>query len=212
MNAQRFLNKLLIAGGLSFALGAGAPVAAQTDTMAGADPCQGQTNCTYSKPLLAKITGVTAATKNNSHLVTVRVTFQNRGDAPLILNYKERTGEMIDELGERYIVDWRHDDAVQGMPVSTRKSASSVFSLAPGESRTASFRYQRYVGRNVPPGTVFQPSLTIEQYKLQSADRLQLERDYLLSFGAASAGPLSAQGGDELKKVVEGLGKLFKKQ
>jgi hypothetical protein len=156
--------------------------------------------------VLAKLVGVqSAAPAGNNHLVTVRIAFQNIGPAPLILNYKESTGDMLDERGEKYIVDSRYRESVQGIPVSTRTRASSQFTLQPGESRTAAFIYRRFVG-NVPAGTVFSPSLAVEQYELQASNQLKLEREYALSFGEVRGGA----GLQNLNDAVKGLRELFK--
>lgn len=172
------------------------------------DPCTGIANCTASGALLAKVVGVqSAAPKGTNHEVTVRISFQNLGSAPMILNYKTDTGEMIDERGEKYIVDSRYRNSVQGMPVSTRTSASSQFTLRPGEARTAAFIFRRYVGR-VPAGTVFSPAVAVEQYALLPSNQLQLEREYALSFGEVRGGVSAEALGDAIKR----FGNLFKKK
>jgi hypothetical protein len=164
-------------------------------------------NCASSGTVLAKVVGVSsAAPKGNNHEVTVRVAFQNLGNLPVILNYKQETGTMLDERGEKYTVDSR-SQSVQGIPVSTRDRASSQFTLRPGESRTAAFVYRRYVG-NVPAGTVFSPSLAVEQYELLASNQLRLEREHSLDFGQVRGGGGSANVADAIK----GLGDLLKKK
>ncbi len=206
-------------GGASRAAGPLADGAAAAPTSAAAgrampagDPCLGAVNCTASGPVLAKVVGVqSAAPTGNNHQVTVRIAFQNLGAVPLILNYKAGTGEMLDERGEKYIVDSRYRESVQGMPVSTRTSASSQFTLNPGESRVASFIYRRFVGK-VPAGRVFSPSIAVEQYELQASNQLKLEREYALGFGEVRGGA-SLQNLDQvqdLTEAVKGLRELFK--
>ncbi len=147
-----------------------------------ADPCAGQPNCTRSGPLLARVVGAAPSTRGSYHHVAMRIAFQNLGSTPLILNYKTDTGQAIDDRGQQYDVDSRDRNSVQGMPVSTRNSASSQFTLGPGESRTASFDFRRYTGR-VPAGTVLSPSIAVEQYALLASNQLKLEREYALGFG-----------------------------
>jgi len=174
------------------------------------DPCAGVPNCTASGAVLAKVVGVqSAAPAGNNHLVTVRIAFQNLGAEPMILNYKESTGEMLDERGEQYTVDSRYNDSVQGMPVSTRFKASSQFALRPGESRTAAFIFRRYVGR-VPAGTSFSPSIAVEQYALLPSNQLQLQREYSLSFGTLQGG--AAAQIQNLGEALKGLSDLLKKR
>lgn len=194
---------------------AGAAPAAAT---AGSDACAGAPHCTINGPVLARVVGVApAAPKGNNQQVTVRIAFQNLADAPMILNYKQDTGIMLDEKGERYIIDSRYRESVQGMPVSTRERASSQFTLAAGESRTAAFIFRRYVGR-VPPGTVFAPQLAVEQYQLLPSNQLQLVREYALGFSDLRGGGFGGVAGDaatdlqQLGNAINALGELFKKR
>jgi hypothetical protein len=191
------------------ALGAGAAVGGGTAPASGAvasggDPCLGATNCASSGPVLAKVVGVSSgAPKGNNHEVTVRVALQNLGAEPLILNYKQGTGTMLDERGEQYVVDSRRE-AVQGIPVATRERASSQFALRPGESRTVAFVFRRFVGK-VPPGTVFSPSLAVEQYELLASNQLRLQREHALSFGEVRSGANPVE-------ALKSLGELFRKK
>lgn len=170
------------------------------------DPCAGAANCTASGPLAARIVGVlSAAPKGNNHEVTVRIAFQNHGSEPMILNYKQDTGAMLDERGQKYIVDSRYRESVQGMPIATRDRAGSQFMLQPGESRTAAFVFRRFVGK-VPAGTVFTPSLAVEQYVLLPSGQLQRVREYALGFGEARGGADLRQ----LGEAVKGLGNLLR--
>jgi hypothetical protein len=147
-----------------------------------ADPCAGHTHCTASGPVLARVLGATPSTRGSYHHVAMRISFQNIGDSPLVLNYKQDTGQAIDERGQQYDVDSRDRNSVQGIPVSTPRRASSQFTLRPGESRTAHFDFRRYTG-NVPAGSVLSPSIAVEQYELLASNQLKLQREYALGFG-----------------------------
>ncbi|MBX3603378.1 MAG: hypothetical protein KIS83_14805 [Rubrivivax sp.] len=184
----------------------GAPAAPPTAAAPAGDACAGVANCTASGPVAARIVGVaSAAPKGNNHEVTVRIAFQNLGSEPMILNYKQDTGVMLDERGEKYIVDWRYRESVQGMPVATRDKASSQFTLQPGESRTAAFVFRRFVGK-VPAGTLFAPTLAVEQYVLLPSNQLQRVREYSLGFGEVRGGADLRQ----LGEAVKGLGNLLR--
>jgi hypothetical protein len=182
-----------------------ARIAAPAPPAPAGDPCAGVAHCTASGPVLAKIVGATPSTKGNNHHVTMRIAFQNLGSTPLILTYKYNTGHAIDEHGQRYDVDSRDRTSVQGIPVSTRDRASSQFTLAPGESRTASFDFRRFTGK-VPAGTVLSPSIAVEQYELLPSNQLKLQREYALGFGEVRGGADPRQLGNALKD----LGKLLR--
>ena len=97
-------------------------------------------------------------------------------------------------------------ESVRGMPVATRQSASSQFTLAPGEARQAAFDFRRFTGR-VPAGQRLRPSLAVEQYELLPSGQLQLQREYALSFGEVGAGVALGPPGDALKRLGEVLRK-----
>ncbi|HEY0953304.1 MAG TPA: hypothetical protein VGE36_01010 [Roseateles sp.] len=182
-----------------------APKAAEPHAPPASDACQGLAHCATSGPVLARLVGATPSTRGNYHHVTLRIAFQNQGATPLILNYKQNTGQAIDERGERYAVD-TYREAVQGMPMATRQRASSQFTLAPGESRTAAFDFRRFTGK-VPAGSVLTPSIAVEQYELLPANQLQLVREHALSFGSVPAGGSlqPQQLGDALRNLGEAL-------
>jgi hypothetical protein len=175
----------------------------------GIDPCQGIAQCVANGPLMARVERLQAeAVQGNNQGVIVRIAFRNLADVPMILNYKQSTGSMLDEHGQRYIVDSRRATDVQGMPVSTPSRASSQFTLAPGQSRSATFRYTRFVGRT-PVGSSYAPELAVEQYELLPSNQLRLVREYALAFApqrAGSGGATTPQDlGDALKQLRDQL-------
>jgi hypothetical protein len=187
-----------------------APGAQAATTAAPADACQGLPHCVVNGPLAARVERLAAeAVKGNNQGIVVTVALRNLSSAPMILTYKKDTGEMLDELGQRYTVDSRRKTDVQGIPVSTRSSASSQFTLAPGESRRAQFRYTRFVGKT-RLGNSFTPALALEQYELLPSNQLRLVREVALDFGAVAAGGGPAGGAADVQQLLQGLGKLFK--
>lgn len=174
--------------------------AAQAQT----DPCAGLRNCAVDDAVRANVTGITSVNERGVQKITVRISFTNLGKTPLILNYKRGSGKMADEHGQAYRIYWSETDtgAVVGIPVSTRNKASSQFTLAPGASRAASFRYDRHAGKTAL-GTVFEPSLAVEQYELLPSNQLRLAGEYALYFGQVHAG------GSDAGKAVNSLRKLL---
>lgn len=173
----------------------------------GADACQGQPPCVTSGPLAARLERLAPeAVKANHQGIVATVAFHNRSDRPLILTYKADSGALLDELGQRYTVDSRRRTDVQGIPVSTRDRASSQFTLAPGETRRALFRYTRFVG-NSRVGMRFTPTLAVEQYELLPSNQLRLVREHALDFGTVAGG-----GAPGVPQAVELLEQLLKKR
>lgn len=171
------------------------------------DPCSGASHCVSSGPLTAQVERlVPEAVKGSNQGIVVTVAFRNLSDAPMILNYRRDSGTLLDEHGQRYTVDSRRRTDVQGMPESTRERASSQFTLAPGETRRAQFRYTRYMGRS-RPGTQFSPSLAVEQYELLPSQQLRLTREHALDFGPVAAG--GAGSAANLGPAIDALGRLL---
>ncbi|MFT4267100.1 MAG: hypothetical protein QM586_07750 [Xenophilus sp.] len=169
-----------------------------------ADPCAGLRNCAVDNAVRANVTGVTSVNERGVQKITVRISFSNLGTTPLILNYKRGSGKMADEHGQAYRIYWSETDtgAVTGIPVSTRNKASSQFTLAPGASRAAAFRYERHAGKTAQ-GTVFEPSLAVEQYDLLPSRQLRLAGEHALYFGQVRAG------GSDAARTVNSLRKLL---
>lgn len=192
----------------------GAPVAvnvasASGDVASGAadgDACGGNPACKVSGPVVATLTRLQPeAVQGNNQGIVVSVNFRNTSNAPMILNYKVDTGTLLDEHGQRYTVDSRRKTDVQGIPVATRNSASSQFQLAPGEARSANFRYTRFVGKT-PVGNTFSADLAVEQYELLPSNQLKLVREHAFNFPAQRAG-----GAQDIGRALKELGNLFKK-
>lgn len=199
--------------GLRDGVAAARPAAAAANGGAApGDACQGRPGCVVNGALAAHVERLAPeAVKGNNQGIVVGVVFHNRSAEPMILNYKQDTGVMLDELGQRYTVDSRRRSDVQGIPVSTRERASSQFTLAPGESRRAQFRYTRFVGKT-RIGTRFTPSLAVEQYELLPSNQLRLQREYALDFGAqGAAGGGMAAGTAEVQQLLDTLGGLLKR-
>lgn len=172
-----------------------------------ADACGGAPNCKQSSGVTATLVRlVPESVKANNQGINVTIEFRNVSNAPLILNYKESSGHMVDELGQRYSVDSRRKTDVTGIPVSTRQRASSAFALAPGESGMASFRYTRFVGKT-QVGRSFTPDLVVEQYELLPSNQLKLIREHAFNFPAQTGG---AGAPADLQRALQGLGELLK--
>lgn len=193
--------------GVPLAQAQGAAPAGTAAASAPADACGGAPNCKQSGGVAATLMRLAPeAVKANNQGINVTVEFRNVSNAPLILNYKQSSGHMVDEFGQRYSVDSRRKTDVAGIPVSTRQSASSAFALAPGESRAASFRYTRFVGKT-QVGRSFTPDLVVEQYELLPSNQLKLVREHAFSFPAQTG---AAGAPADLQRALQGLGELFK--
>lgn len=179
-----------------------------------ADPCADLPRCHAAGPILAEAMQVSASQTGSNHHVQVRVRFRNLGNQPLILAYQQSSGRMLDELGQAYTLDWRYDADVAGIGQVSRNKADPQFVLSPGESRTASFTFRRYVGKT-RIGTVYSPDLVIEQLEVLPSQQVRSVREYAIGFTGLGSSQVPAQVqevGDSLQQLGEGIRSIFKKK
>lgn len=196
--------------------GAQAPAVASTTpaaigtAMSSSDPCAGNTRCRSAGPVVAEVTQLTTSTQGNNHLVRVGLKLRNASDQQLILGYVTDSGVMVDNYGNRYIVDSRSNSNVQGIGQVSRSKADPQFVLNPGESRNAVLQYSRYIGKTAI-GTVFAPDLALKQLEILPSQQIREVREYSLSFSDVTAGG-AASVDDAARQLSDGLKSLFKKK
>ncbi len=190
------------------------PAATSAAIATTADPCAGNARCYATGPFVAEIVQLASAQpQGNNHAVRVNVRLRNLSNQPLILAYQQNSGTMLDNYGQRYTVDWRDNANVSGIGQSSRQKADPQFVLSPGEARTATFNYTRYVGKTAV-GTVFSPDLVFEQLEILPSNQIRSVRDYNVSFVniAAGGGGEVQSVNDAARQLSEGLKSIFKKK
>lgn len=178
--------------------------------VAGSDPCAGNSRCRNAGPFIAEVSQVTTSTGRNQHLVRIGLKLRNASDQPLILGYVTNSGVMVDNYGNRYVVDWRSNDNVQGIGQVSRSKADPQFVLNPGESRSAVLQYSRYVGKTAI-GTVFAPDLALKQLEILPSQQIREVREFSLSFADVTAGGMASVD-DAARQLSDGLKSLFRKK
>lgn len=179
------------------------------------DPCGGRPGCVAAGPFIAEVAQVASEQpQKNNHRVRVAVRFRNVSNQPVILAYQQRSGKMLDNYGQPYTVDWRYNEHVSGIGQTSRQKADPHFALSPGESRTASFTYSRYVGKSAV-GTVFSPEIVVEQLEILPSQQIRSVREYALAFSNLSNGTAAGEAINDLneagRKLGEGLRSIFKR-
>jgi hypothetical protein len=192
---------------------AGQPVAAGTGAgeVASAS-CGTAAHCYDAGPFTVRVvrfTGSRLADNTGDHMIDVSLRVTNVSGAPIVLGYQAQSGSIIDDLGNRYY--WGRagtvDNSATGIGTVTGRSADPQFSLAPGQSRDASFRLRRYrTGRNAL-GTAFAYSLALEQLEILPGNQVRAAREYSVSFDQLAAGAP----GDATRVVSDEAGKLGQK-
>ena len=193
-----------------------APTPTPSAAAAAIDACGTLPNCYSAGPFTAQVARVTGSRLGNNtgdHMLQIVVRVRNVTTRPLVLGYKASTSLAIDNYGNRYY--WgragTHDVSASGIGTVARNSADPQFTLAPGESRDATFALRRFgTGRNAI-GSSFNYSLALEQLEILPGNQLRSVREFSLNFddiSAAAPAAASQQVNDEVGKLGQ---KLFDK-
>jgi len=188
------------------------PVAVAAAALPATDPCGAAPHCYGAGPFtaqVARLTGSRAANNTGDHLLQVVLRVRNVSAQPVVLGYRAASGLVIDNYGNRYY--WgragTHDVSASGIGVVTGSTADAQFSLAPGESRDATFQLRRFnTGRNAI-GTAFNYSLALVQLEVLPGNQVRSLREYSLTFDDLTPGTPSAAG----QQVDAEVGKLGQK-
>jgi hypothetical protein len=192
---------------------AGQPVAATVGAGEVGSACGTATHCYDAGPFTMRVvrfTGSRLGGNTGDHMIDVSLRVTNVSSAPIVLGYQAQSGSIIDNLGNRYY--WgragTYDNSATGIGTVTARSADPQFSLAPGQSRDASFRLRRYgTGRNAL-GTAFAYSLALQQLEILPGNQVRASREYSVSFDQLAAGAPGDAGqvaGDEVGKLGQKL-------
>lgn len=194
---------------------AAAPTASNASSPANvADPCAGRTRCYATGPIVAEIVQLLPSQDRSNHAVRINVRFRNVSDRPVILAYQQNSGVMLDNYGQRYTVDWRNNANVSGIGQTTRQKADPQFVLQPGEARSATLNYTRYVGKTAI-GTVFSPDFVVQELEILPSNQIRPVRDYNVSFSNVAAGGVADAVNslnDAGKQLGESLKSIFRSQ
>lgn len=168
-----------------------APVAAAVPA-APVDPCGGSPRCFSAGTFVAEIMQVTASAmpagaRNQSLAFNVR--FRNVSSQPVILAYRSTTSSATDNFGNPFY--WgragTHDTSVKGIGIITGRGVDTQFSLAPGQSRNATFGLTRY--NAAPPiGNAWTWDVVIDEVEILPGQVVRSARQNSLNFTNLSAG------------------------
>ena len=146
--------------------------------------------CTENLEFAATITDFRAILENtNSKTLTVRMSFRNKLNRPLVLGYVSRSGIAADERGNRYVPSGER--AVQGIGEIVGNSADSKFVLQPGESSDGRFEFTWNTSGQEIFGLTFQLDLAIREIVQMPGNQIRLGREYALHFDRLGNNPPS---------------------
>jgi hypothetical protein len=190
-------------------------VSAQTPTPT---ICGNQPFCTEVSSFSATIADFRAILQNtNSKTLTVRISFRNKLNRPLILGYVSSSAVATDDQNNRYTLSGER--AVQGMGQISGNAVDSKFVLQPGESSDARFEFVwNSSGREIF-GLTFQMDLAIREIEQLPGNQFRLGREHAIHYSGlgnsvvsggpaapptttASAQPTVSGGGGEVSPVT----------
>jgi hypothetical protein len=167
-----------------------APVAAGVG--AATDPCNGAPRCYNAGSFIAEVmqvsaTAMTAGARNQS--VSINIRFRNVSDKPVILAYRSGSSSALDNFGNGFT--WgrpgTHDTSVKGIGMAANRSVDTQFSLAPGQSRNATFGLVRYNAKP-PIGDAWNYDVVIEEIEVLPGQVVRSARQNSVSFTNLRAG------------------------
>jgi hypothetical protein len=167
-------------------------VASAPSAVATKDPCSGVPRCYNAGTFIAEVTQVTgtAMTGGARHqVVSINIRFRNVTDKPAILAYKSASSAATDNFGNAFT--WgrpgSHDTSVKGIGMVAGRSVDTQFSLAPGQSRNATFGIIRF--NAAPPiGDAWNYDVVIEEIEVLPGQVVRSARQNSVSFQHLRAG------------------------
>jgi hypothetical protein len=188
-----------------------------------ADPCGDAPRCASNGPVALKIVRLLATKDGGYHQVRVTYRARNLSNERQYLAYQASSGVLLDNYGNRYEVR-NTATGVQGIGQVTASKADPQFALQPGEARTFTLEYSRYVGSQGVIGTVYAPDLALAQLEILPSQQIRTARELTFGFTNQTAGTFAAGavGNETLdavqsineagKQLAEGLKSIFKKK
>lgn len=123
----------------------------------------------------------------------MNIRFRNVSDKPVILAYRSGSSAAVDNFGNGFT--WgrpgTHDTSVKGIGMVAGRSADTQFSLAPGQSRNATFGIIRFNAKP-PIGDAWNYDLVIEEIEILPGQVVRSARANSISFTNVRAGTFPA--------------------
>jgi hypothetical protein len=193
--------------------------AASPDAAARAgDACGGRANCRNFGAFAAEAVRLSKSRQGAYDHVRVDFRIVNHGGAPVILGLQGDGAGLIDDRGERWVLDSQRPGRVTGIGVVYRGRADPQLRLAPGQTGHASVEFVRYGKDN--GSRAFSADLGLVQLEVLPGDQVRTVREHALSFPQLRVGTIAAPGAGatdaaagvaELVNAVQSLKGLFGK-
>jgi hypothetical protein len=177
---------------LGVALVVGVSASHATEPAVAKDPCNGVPRCFNAGTFTAEVMQVSATAMTpgaRHHSVSFNIRFRNLTDKPMILAYRSASSSALDNYGSGFT--WgrpgTHDTSVKGIGMVAGRSVDTQFSLAPGQSRNATFGLIRFNARP-PIGDAWNYDVVIEEIEILPGQVVRSTRQNSVSFTNLRAG------------------------
>jgi hypothetical protein len=148
--------------------------------------CAGKVDCIENPAFAAEVIDFRNSTSGRYRVATATVRIHNRLDRPLALGYVADSGVVIDDQGNRYVIN---ASGVRGIGVLGGNTVDTKFTLEPGESSDARFEFTWDPGRAVV-GTKYDMDLTLREIDTIAGGQVKLGKERVLHFeGPGSHAP-----------------------
>ena len=150
------------------------------------DACAGKRGCFDAGTFVGEIQHTTLTREGNFQDRIVRLTLllRNTSQQPLSLAYVTKSSVLTDNMGNRFF--WgnagTHDMSAAGIGKVESNVADPQFTIAPGESRSATFTLRRRAARTDPDGTGYTYSVTLAELQVINAQQIRTAREHSLTF------------------------------
>jgi hypothetical protein len=149
--------------------------------------CAVKERCDSTAVFTAEIARVTSST-NDAGYRNVRLTLHitNITSAPLILGYAERSGNVIDDRGIRFLPGSSGIAAtgsgVAGIGIVSRESADPQLALKPGEARDATFDFYGHRSQDTKLGSALLFDLALTRLEILPSHQVRETGQYAIDF------------------------------
>lgn len=186
------------------------------------DACAGKRACFDAGSFVAEIQHGTLTREGTylDRIARLNVQIRNISQQPLSLAYVAKSSVLTDNLGNRFF--WgtagTYDMSAAGIGKVEGNKADPQFTLAPGESRMATFTLRRRAAKTDPDGSAYTYNVTLAQLDVINPQQVRTTREHSLTFpdfalgasaisGAPAARPVPpAQSIRDLSNAIRGLG------
>ncbi|HYP04987.1 MAG TPA: hypothetical protein VER03_02030 [Bryobacteraceae bacterium] len=191
------------------------------------DACVGRPRCFSSGSFVAEIqhAALTHEGAYKDRVARLNVAIRNTTQRPLSLAYVAKSSVLTDNLGNRFF--WgtagTYDTSATGIGKVEGNRVDPQMTLAPGESRVATFTLRRRTPRTDPDGAAYTYNVTVAELQVINSQQVRTSREHSIMFadfaltssavGSAAAPPQSAapvqsteQNIKKLSDAIRGLG------